>query len=59
MINSVAGKRRGRKSPQPATDAPPRPNSIVEAAYSAAMFKDRGAQRDLEAEATEAECQAG
>ena len=47
---------RARKSPEAESDPPKRGNSIVDAAYSAAMFSDRG---DQVRDAVDAECEAG
>ena len=51
------GSRRRKEHTAP-EDRPQRANSIVDAAYSAAMFSDRGDQRHDEA-AADAECEAG
>jgi hypothetical protein len=53
---------RGSRGQEENTDAehrPQRSNSIVDAAYSAAMFSDRGDKCAAEEEPAEAECDAG
>lgn len=56
MTKMPSEKDRARQSPETEPAPPKRGNSIVDAAYSAAMFSDRGDQRHVVADA---DCEAG
>jgi hypothetical protein len=54
-----SGKRRAPNPPEAQAEQPKRGNSIVDAAYSAAMFSDRGDHKQEQTAEADSECEAG